>query len=229
VTVLRSATFAWWRRPFSGAILAVMAQERLPTRQARRSDLPSRVSITVTHVPADRARRLREMRAGLANARWSLCVALALAAVTVAAVVGVQLASRRTDSAGAAGGAAQAPSPAAVAAAFGYPRRCLNIVISAFDRDYATAHVDRTGDCAKYRGYINGSFHRVHGDWRLILDEGQLFVPNSLLSPAPARSSRADGVSGYPLGCLSVEITLQDPRFARAGFDRRLACVRDRG
>lgn len=196
-----------------------------PTIPARRADLPSRVSITVTHVPAERARRLREMRAGLAKAPMSLCVVLALGAVLLGGAGAVGLRSRRADSASAVVSAARGPSAAAVAAAFGYPRRCLNIVISAFDRDYATADVDRTGECAKYRGYINASFHRVHGDWRLILDEGQLFVPNRLLRPAPARGAGAVTMSGYPLGCLSVEITLQDPRFAGAEFDRGL-CTR---
>jgi hypothetical protein len=30
---------------------------------------------------------------------------------------------------------------------------------------------------------VNASFHRVGGAWRLVLDEGQLFVPNRLLRP----------------------------------------------
>jgi hypothetical protein len=104
----------------------------------------------------------------------------------------------------------------------------LSVAISAADPDYASADVDRREGCANYHGYVNASFHRVDGVWRLILDEGQLFVPNGLLRSAGAGALGAGVISVYPLGCLSVEIALHDPRFGRADFDRRLACVRHR-
>ncbi|MBV9423947.1 MAG: hypothetical protein JOZ98_13615 [Solirubrobacterales bacterium] len=72
---------------------------------------------------------------------------------------------------------------AGIAAAYGYPSRCLRVTISASDPNAATARVNRAGPCARYRGYVDASFHRIDGGWRLVLDEGQLFVPNNLLAP----------------------------------------------
>jgi hypothetical protein len=117
---------------------------------------------------------------------------------------------------------------AAVAAAFGYPERCLRIAVSAADPDFASVHVERAGACWNYRGYVNASFHRVEGAWRLIFDEGQLFVPNSLLTPVHVGSTRGGAVSDYPLGCVGIAIALHDPRFLRPGFDRTLPCGRQR-
>jgi hypothetical protein len=121
---------------------------------------------------------------------------------------------------------ARGAATGAVAAAFGYPHRCLSITISPADPDYASAHVDRAGACARYRGYVNASFHRVEGVWRLVLDEGQLFVPNSRLTPRTAAPTAARAPSDYPAGCVSIAIALHDPRFARADFDRTLTCSR---
>ena len=88
---------------------------------------------------------------------------------------------------GTAAAATRPATPAAaaeIAAAYGYPLGCLRITIAAADPAYARAHLDRTsaGGCARYRGYLNASLHRVDGTWRLVLDEGQLFVPNDLLA-----------------------------------------------
>jgi hypothetical protein len=116
------------------------------------------------------------------------------------------------------------PAGAAVAAAFGYPERCLRIAVSAADPDFAIVHVERDRACGNYRGYVNASFHRVDGTWRLIFDEGQLFVPNSLLTSRRTGRRRGGAVSDYPLGCVGVAIALHDPRFGRADFDRTLPC-----
>jgi hypothetical protein len=152
-------------------------------------------------------------------------MAVAAAAVATAALLDIS----RSNPIMRPSGATRQAAARGVAAAFGYPERCLNIAISAADPDYASAHVDRKDGCANYRGYVNASFHRVDGVWRLMLDEGQLFVPNSLLTPAGAGSMGAGVISAYPLGCLSLEIVLHDPRFGRADFDRDLPCTRHRG
>lgn len=109
-----------------------------------------------------------------------MAVALALVAVGSVIAVGLQ-----------AGGTSAAPSArtrsaesAKIAAAYGYryPRHCLTITFLPGSPDFARAHVDRTGPCARYHGYVNATFHLVGGTWRLMLDEGQLFVPNSSLA-----------------------------------------------
>jgi len=203
-----------------------MAREPQPQRQARPSDLPSRLSVTVTVVPTGPARRTGEMRVRLATPALVQCAALALATVmAVAASVALALTGGGT-------GAVTRPNAvpqradAALAAAFGYPERCLRIAVSAANPDFASVHVQRTGACGNYRGYVNASFHRVDGAWRLIFDEGQLFVPNGLLAPLHVGSRRGGAVSDYPLWCVGIAIALHDPRFVRPSFDRTLPCGR---
>jgi hypothetical protein len=170
-----------------------------------------------------------EMRARLARAPLVLYAAVVLATVmALAALVAHVLQAGGTSAATRPTALPRRADAAALAAAFGYPARCLSIAVSAADPDYAIVHVERTGACGNYRGYVNASFHRVAGAWRLIFDEGQLFVPNSLLTPLRAGSRRGGAVSDYPLGCVSVAIALHDPRFARADFDRTLRCGRSR-
>jgi len=116
------------------------------------------------------------------------CVALALAALgTLIATASPGSSTSRRGSARPA--QARAAEKAAIAAAFGYPYPlwCVTVAVSATDPDYARAFIDRTKGCGRYHGYINASFHGVAGAWRLVLDEGQLYVPNSLLTPLPGR------------------------------------------
>ena len=201
-----------------------MAREPEPQGLARPSDLPSRVSVTVTVVPTPPARRLGETRATLARPALAWCAALALATVAaLAALVGLMSAE---TSAVTPPDALPQRAGTAVAAAFGYPERCLRISVSVADPDFASVHVDRTGACGNYRGYVNASFHRVDGAWRLIFDEGQLFVPNGLLAPLHVGSRRGGAVSDDPLWCVGIALALHDPRFVRPSFDRTLPCGR---
>jgi hypothetical protein len=159
------------------------------------ADLPSDVQITVT-VRGARGHPLRERLAGKrVPAALRTVVALALGVAAVGAIIVAALGALHGDRASVPVGApvagARAAGPAGVAAAYGYgyPFRCLSITISASDPDFARAHVDHTSTCARYRGYVNASFHRVDGVWRLVLDEGQLFVPNALLDRCRASSA----------------------------------------
>lgn len=144
------------------------------------------MSITVTDVPPVRARPFGERLAGIRVrhvARTAAAVALVLAAT-----LGITLAlqsGQKSRRAGAPRARVSGAERTAIAAALGYPYpvRCLTITISDTNPDYALANVDRTNGCGRYHGYLNASLHRVDGAWRLLLDEGQLFVPNSLLAP----------------------------------------------
>ncbi len=152
------------------------------------------VSITVTELPPAGARPLRG-RLGTTRvhhrARIALGMVLALAALAAMIVLGAQ-SNRVSRPVG--GGRARVPAGErrAIAAALGYPYppRCLTITILDSRVDYARANVDRANGCGRYRGYVNASLGRVDGVWRLVLDEGQLFVPNSLLVPRVAGVSR---------------------------------------
>ena len=137
------------------------------------SDPPSEVQITVTVFRRDRAGWLRSR---LKRSYALVTLALTVAALTAVAIVSLPGAPRS--------GPVTSPAEAkAVAAAFGYPYPIGCLRITTFG-DFARAHVVRTGECARYRGYLNATFHFIGRHWRLVLDEGQLFVPNEQLVAA---------------------------------------------
>ncbi len=162
------------------------------------ADAPSEPQITVTFFPRASHHLIRQRLASirvLADRR--ALVALVLGAAALAAITEGALPAARTSApsgarARQARDAAPAPrpapdaGPAGIAAAYGPPVRCLSITIAANNPTYARAHVDRRSACARYHGYVNASFHWIGGAWRLVLDEGQLFVPNDLLAPCGA-------------------------------------------
>jgi hypothetical protein len=176
------------------AILPLMRTAPRPDHSSASPDLRVE-AIAIKVVPTVHGhslwRRLTRLKVRR-GARGVLWVALALAAL--GALIATALPSSSASRRGSAG-LARAPGAekAAIAAAFGYPYplRCLTITISAGDPDYARAFIDRTRGCRQYHGYINASFHRVAGAWRLVLDEGQLYVPNNFLMPLPPRGSDA--------------------------------------
>jgi hypothetical protein len=169
---------------------------------AARASRPPEVTVTFVVPPVSGHRRGRLTDVVPRGARKAVGATLALAALGSIVAVALQT-SQTTRPAGERGaqvrGAERAvvadraaiAARSAIAGAFGYPypRRCLTITISAENPDFARASVDRTAGCARYRGYLNASFHLVDGGWRLVLDEGQLFVPNRLLTPCRCTSS----------------------------------------
>ncbi len=66
--------------------------------------------------------------------------------------------------------AAREPGPAGVAAAYGYPPRCLSVTIAPGDPSYARADYNRVSACGRYDGTVTAIFHRVGGEWRPVLD-----------------------------------------------------------
>lgn len=142
------------------------------------------ISITITERP--------RVRGGQHGGRLAArtVIAMALISASLVAVIAAAVQTTGTSrSAEASHSQVSSSERKAIAAALGYPYplRCLTITISAASADYALANVNRTSRCARYRGYLNASLHRVDGAWRLVLDEGQLFVPNSLLAPDRSR------------------------------------------
>lgn len=175
-------------------------------------------SVTVVDLPQARARPIRALYARIGGvprrARLAIAVAVgsvALAAIGLIAWPGGGDGGRRVL-------ALQPGERVAIANGLGYPYplHCLTIAVFADNPSYANAEIDRTSGCAPYRGYINATLHRVDGRWRLVLDEGQLYVPNERgTSPSPGSNA-----GGNPLGCLSPATLARDPSFASAGFDR---------
>ena len=196
-----------WRVARAWRDTALMGDEATPGR----SLAPSEVMVTITVLGPERGRALRDRVAGGRGhhrARRVLLFGLALVALGTTIAIGLALVALGTTIAIGRHSSRSArpvgPPPrarvldsdrAAIAAAFGYPYppRCLTITIAAGAPDYARANVDRARGCGRFHGYLNASFHRVDGTWRLVLDEGQRFVPNnSLLVPChPGRSACA--------------------------------------
>lgn len=162
-----------------------MGTEKPSDRWRAVMDPPSEVQIKVTVVRRPRRHPLQELRErvrAFIGAHTMLALVFGVALLTAMVVGALQI-----ERVGASGnGPAQHVSRAEateIAAAYGYPLECLSITTASSVPDFARAHIDRRGTCARYRGYVNASFHRVGGVWRLVLDEGQLFVPNRRLGP----------------------------------------------
>ena len=77
--------------------------------------------------------------------------------------------------------------PLGVAAAYGYPLRCLTITIAGSDPTYARADFDRTTPCGRYDGYATAIFHRVERRWRPVLNALSYTCPVASL-PGPVQA-----------------------------------------
>jgi hypothetical protein len=82
--------------------------------------------------------------------------------------------------------AARDSGPLGVAAAYGYPLRCLSITIAPGHRSYARADYNRVSACGRYDGTVTAIFHRVDGEWRPVLDATGYACPIASLSRAVA-------------------------------------------
>ncbi len=82
--------------------------------------------------------------------------------------------------------AARESGPAGVAAAYGYPLRCLSVTIASDNRSYARADYNRVSACGRYDGTVTAIFHRVGGEWRPVLDATGYSCPVASLSRAVA-------------------------------------------
>ncbi|HEX4009907.1 MAG TPA: hypothetical protein VHX62_07855 [Solirubrobacteraceae bacterium] len=82
--------------------------------------------------------------------------------------------------------AARKPGSAGVAAAYGFPLRCLTITIPPGHPAYARADFNHT-ECGRFDGYVTAIFHRVGGDWRPVLEALGYACPVAGL-PAPVQA-----------------------------------------
>jgi hypothetical protein len=135
----------------------------------RLNDQPSWVEITVL-VQRDRpATRERIVRLALGR-RYGVVVVLAVVAVVISAAGAVVL---RAGSGGARRMVIAGPRESGargVAAAAGYPLRCLSVTIAGQDAGYARVDFNRAAPCGRYDGYATALFHRVDGSWRRVID-----------------------------------------------------------
>ena len=132
-------------------------------------DPPSEVQVTFLPSPQGPAPRKRIARiprlASVAAIIALVLVVTAIGGVLVGASMGGRGAAVRT-----APPLAHQRGPAGVAAAYGYPLRCLSVTISSGYPAYARADFNRALQCGRYHGYATAIFHRAGGAWRPVLD-----------------------------------------------------------
>lgn len=140
-----------------------------PDHPDEASNRPQIVLVEITVLRDPDARTLREHVAGLKQITdWRAIVAVALLLVILGAAAGGLLPD---------GGAGRQPmnalvrenAPLGVAAAYGYPLRCLTVTILASDRAYARADFNHLSPCGGFTGYPTAIFHYVSGAWRTVL------------------------------------------------------------
>jgi hypothetical protein len=101
---------------------------------------------------------------------------------------------------------ARAPGPVGVAAAYGYPLRCLSVAIALHDPRFARADFDHAVPCGRYAGDVTAIFRRLDGAWVPVLEATSYPCPvRSLpeqtqvelgvcLPPTPAYADTPDSV-----------------------------------
>lgn len=152
------------------------------------SDSPSEVRITVLQDPGDQGRwnRLRARCGsgprGRVSGKWVAAAAVAAAALIVTTSLGGGAAGSHRLAAGVDEG-----GPTGVAAAYGYPTRCLSVTIASTDHAFARADFNHAAPCGQYAGYPTAIFHVVHDGWRPVLEAVSYPCPATGIPPAVQR------------------------------------------
>jgi hypothetical protein len=132
---------------------------------------------------------------------WRRTIAVASALLAAISAVLLVVGGRPRDA------PVRAPGAAGVAAAYGYPLKCLSVAIALHDPRFARADFDHAVPCGRYTGYTTAIFRRVHGAWVSVLDATSYPCPvRSLpeqvqvelgvcLPPATAYADTPDSVS----------------------------------
>lgn len=110
----------------------------------------------------------------------TLAVAGALAATIVAVLLATAPWGGDHPRVSARDARARAPGAAGVAAAYGYPLRCLSVAIALHDPRFARADFDHAVPCGRYTGEVTAIFRRADGAWVPVLDAASY--------PCPVRS-----------------------------------------
>jgi hypothetical protein len=138
--------------------------------------------------------RVPRRACGMAVVAAALIAAVAMIISTLwvgRGATGLQEHSTRRDQGGTTG----------VAAAYGYPTRCLRVTIASSDHAFARADFDHGSPCGRYTGDPTAIFHVVDGAWRPVLEAvtypcPAVGIPSAVqreleVCPSRARSRRA--------------------------------------
>jgi hypothetical protein len=77
--------------------------------------------------------------------------------------------------------------PTGIAAAYGYPTRCLSVTIASSDHAFARADFNHGSPCGRYAGDPTAIFHVVDGAWRPVLEAVSYPCPAVGIPPAVQR------------------------------------------
>lgn len=130
---------------------------------------PVDVEVMVLSPPRGPATRER-IGSVMAPRRGHFVLAVVLGAAAMAAVFAALSLTGGGGGAIREASAARQRGPAGVAAAYGYPLRCLSVTIPLHDPGFARADFDRALQCGQFTGDPTAIFKRVHGWWRPLLD-----------------------------------------------------------
>lgn len=152
--------------------------------------------VSVTVLAETRHRPLRDRIARPPSRPPPRAIAVGLTALTIAAaILGLACAASGRHPAQRARPPITSAGPVGVAAAYGYPRRCLSITILPDYPQYARADFDHSRPCGRYTGYSTAIFLRVDHVWRLVLNTTGYSCP---VRGLPARAQAALGVCETP-------------------------------
>lgn len=153
-----------------------MGKDEAPDRLSESSDPPEVILVEIRVLGDPDARAFRKRIVAIQKVtRWPAIVALVLLAAILAMAgtpMGGPDGARQVVNA-----LARERGPAGVAAAYGYPLRCLSITILATDQAYARADFNHLRPCGRFTGYSTAVFHRVMGAWRPVLDAADYVCP----------------------------------------------------
>ncbi len=171
-------------------------------------------------MPDPDARPLRRLVPATGSTRSARGIAAIALMIAIFAVTAAVLSGERNGQPGRVRVLARESGAAGVAAAYGYPLRCLSVTILTTDRTYARADFNHVSACGRYTGYPTAIFHRVGGAWRTILDAVEYACPVHSLPVAVetelgvcARAQLSPELSARPCGrgVASVERNASSP------------------
>lgn len=139
------------------------------------------MQITLLPDPHDRMLERRVGIQGFTRGPATVVIVLVLAAAGVGVAVVGALAGGRDRAAGRDTARQELVGPAGVAAAYGYPLRCLSVTLAHTNHAYARADFDHRSACGRYDGSVTAIFSRIDGAWLPVLDASSYSCPVATL------------------------------------------------
>ena len=147
----------------------MIGKHEVPDRSSEKPALPEVILVDITVLPNRDARPWRGHVAAIPKlTRWPAVLALALLLAILA--IGVAVPGDRHGGRHLGRPLTREPGPEGVAAAYGFPLRCLSITIVGTGQRYARAAFRRISPCGRFVGYSTAIFLRVMGAWRPVLE-----------------------------------------------------------